>query len=146
MKKLSLTGLLIALLFAAGAHTPVLERAAQNFSKDYKGALNADWTPLKDGGFLCRFTQDGIAKKAFYNQKGKWVYTVAGYEESKMPRSVRKVVLTNYYDYKILYVHEISMMGKATVYQVQVRDAHVIKVLRVADDSVEEMRELEATD
>ena len=150
MKKVSLTGLLMALLFIAQAHVlrgrPVLERAIQNFSRDYKGALGADWTPLKEGGYVCRFTLDGVAGKAFYDKRGRWQSTVAGYTESRMPRSVRRLVLTNYYDYKILYVHEITMVGKATVFQVQVRDAHVIKVLRVADDQVEEIRELEATD
>jgi len=101
---------------------------------------------LKQGGYVRRFTVDGLAKKAFYNKRGKWQCTVAGYTESKMPTPVRRVVLTSYYDYKILYVHEITMAGKATVYQVQVRYGHIIKILRVADEQVEEIRELEATD
>ena len=146
MKKLLFTGIWISLVLLASAHTPVLEKATRNFSRDYKGAIAAEWQPLKEGGYVCRFTLDGIAKKAFYDKRGNWLSTVAGYTGSNMPKDVRRMVLSNYYDYSILYVHEVNVPRRPAIYMVQVRDQHTIKILRVADGEVDEVRELEATE
>jgi hypothetical protein len=81
---------------------------------------------------------------AFYDRKGNWESTVAGYTEKQMSKELRMTVLCNYYDYSILYVHEIRMAGKPTVYMVQVKDKRFIKILRVTDGELEEVRELEA--
>jgi hypothetical protein len=146
MKKLLFTSIWISLVLLASAHTPVLEKATRNFSRDYKGAAGVEWQLLRDGGYLCKFVLDGVTKKAFYDKRGNWSGTVAGYTESSMPREVRKAVLTNYYDYSILYVHEICSPGKSAVYMVQIRDKRTIKILKVANEEVEEVRELEATE
>jgi hypothetical protein len=146
MKKLLLVSIWISLVLLANAHTPVLEKATRNFSREYKGATDPEWQPLKEGGFVCKFIQDGVAKRAFYDKRGNWLSTVAGYTENKMPGAVRKVVLSNYFDYSILYIHEISMAGRPVVYMVQIRDKNVIRILRVANEEVEEVRELEASE
>lgn len=146
MKKLLFTSIWISLVLLASAHTPVLEKATRNFSRDYKGAVAPEWEPLKEGGYVCRFILDGVPKKAFYDKKGNWLSTVAGYTERQMPKDVRRLVLTNYYDYSILYVHEVDMPRRPAVYMVQVRDKRIIKVLRVTDQEVEEVRELEASE
>jgi len=148
MKKLLLTSIWISLVLLANAnaHTPVLEKATRNFSRDYKGVSGAEWQPMKEGGFVCRFIQDGVGKRAFYDKRGNWLSTVAGYTENKMPRAVRKTVLSNYFDYSILYVNEITMAGKPVVYIVQIRDKNVIRILRVVDEEVEEVQELEASE
>ena len=148
MKKLLLTSIWISLVLLANAnaHTPVLEKATRNFSRDYKGATGAEWQPMNEGGFVCKFIQDGVQKRAFYDKRGNWLSTVAGYTENKMPRAVRKAVLSNYFDYSILYVHEITMPGRPASYIVQIRDKKVIRILRVIDEEVEEIRELEASE
>jgi hypothetical protein len=135
----------MALVLLANANTPVLEKATRNFSRDYKGASDVDWTLTKEGGYVCRFTLEGVGKMAFYDRKGNWESTVAGYTETQMPKELRKTVRRNYYDYSILYVHEISMAGRPTVYMVQVKDERFIKILRVADGELEEVQELEAS-
>lgn len=146
MKKLLFTGIWISLVLLASAHTSVLEKATRNFSRDYKGAVHTEWQPLREGGYVCRFTLGGVDKKAFYDRKGNWLSTVAGYTGSQMPKDLRRVVLSNYYDYSILYVHEIDMPRQPAVYMVQVRNKNTIRILRVVDGEVEEVRELEATE
>lgn len=146
MKKLLFTGIWISLVMLASAHTPVLEKATRNFFREYKGAVNTEWQPLKEGGYVCRFTLDGVSRKAFYDKRGNWLSTVAGYTEQQMPKDVRRVVLSNYYDYSILYVHEVKVPRKPAIYMVQVRDKNAIKILRVVDGEVEEVRELEVTE
>ena len=143
MKRTSFIGLLMALVLLANANTPVLEKASRNFSRDYKGASDVDWTLTKEGGYVCRFTLEGVGKMAFYDSKGNWESTVAGYTEKQMPKDLRRMVLSNYYDHSILYVHEIRMAGRPTVYMVQVKDKRLIKILRVTDGELEEVRELE---
>ncbi len=146
MKKLLFTSIWISLVLLASAHTTVLEKATRIFSKEYKGAVNAEWQPLKEGGYVCKFTLGGIAKKAFYDKSGNWLSTVAGYTEGQMPRDVRRIVLSNYYDYSILYVHEVNMPRRPAVYMVQVKYGNLIKILRVVEGEIEEVRELEVTE
>jgi hypothetical protein len=135
----------MALVLLANANTPVLEKATRNFSRDYKGASAVNWALTKEGGYVCRFTLEGVGQMAFYDRKGNWESTVAGYTETQMSKDLRKTVLSNYYDYSIIYVHEIRMAGKPTVYMVQVKDKRFIKILRVTDGELEEVRELEAS-
>src|SRR5438445_1198019 len=135
MKKLLFTSIWISLALLANAHvtgnrSPDI-RAIRNFTRIYKDASDAKWEPLKDGGYICRFQQNGVKKRAFYDERGGWLTTIAGYTAEHLPVDVRRQVHSVYYDYSILYVNEINVPGKPDSYVVQVQDKRAIKIVRV---------------
>jgi hypothetical protein len=114
-------------------------KALKNFSKTYKKAADAGWFVIKDG-YLAQFKQDGITTKVFYDPKGRWVGNLRCYFEDKLPRDIRHLVKSHYYDYNIFYVQEVTV-GNATVYLVKIEDKTSFKTIRVQDG---EMTETEA--
>jgi hypothetical protein len=147
MKKLLFTSIWISLALLAGAHVPgekaADDRAIRNFTRTYKGASDARWESLRDGGYVCRFKQNGVSKRAFYNKRGGWLATIAGYMTDHLPTDVRRQVHSVYYDYSILYANEIVMPDKPIAYVIQVQDGRTIRIVRVVDGEMEEIQEIE---
>lgn len=113
-------------------------KALKNFSKTFKQAATANWFVIKDG-FLAKFQQDGIITKVFYNPKGRWVGNLRCYFEDKLPRDIRHLVRSNYYDYSIYYVNEVTVPGDITVYLVKIEDKTSLKTIRVQDGEMDEI-------
>jgi len=147
MKKLLFTTIWISLVLLASAHVPGAEvpnaRAVRNFSRVYRDASNAEWRSLENGGYVCRFVQNGVTKRAFYDDRGRWIITIASYTPDFLPAAVWRQIHSVYYDYSILYVNEISVSGRPLAYLVQVQDKRSIKIVRVVDDEMEEVKEIE---
>jgi len=147
MKRLLFTSIWISLVLLASANAPGDRspdiRAMRNFVRTYKDASDARWQSLQDGGYVCRFMQNGVMKRAIYDEKGGWLTTIAGYTVEHLPVDVRRQVHSVYYDYSILYVNEINMPGKPVSYLVQVQDKRTIKIVRVLDGEMEEIQEIE---
>ncbi len=118
-------------------------KAIRNFSKVYHEATTVEWSQLKDKGVVCRFSYKGILNRAYYNSNGDWLFTIASYEEPQLPKNIRSVVKSTYYDYAITFVNEINLSKNRTIYLVQVRDGKSLKILRIADDEMEAIQEFE---
>ncbi|MBS1604201.1 MAG: hypothetical protein JST42_16155 [Bacteroidetes bacterium] len=127
---------------SAGSLLFVNTRALRNFGKSYSSAVDAEWQALKDGGWQVRFVSDSIRYRALYSGKGNWLFTIGSYNENRLPRDVRSIVKTTYYDYAITYIDEVSAPGQPTTYLVQIQDEKAIKILQVADGEMETLREL----
>jgi hypothetical protein len=147
MKASLLTLLWIGMVLMTSAHAPgdgtVDIHAIRNFSRAYKDASNAEWQSLKEGGYVCRFTHNGVTKRAFYDERGGWLITIAGYTADHLPEDVRRQVRSVYYDYTILYIHELSVPGRPVVYLVQVQDKKTIREVRIMEGEMEEVRDIE---
>jgi len=118
------------------SHSPFTAKAFKNFSKNFKDADKAEWVETSDG-YKAEFTKEGIQTKVFYNRKGKWIASVRNYQEDKLPGDIRHRVKSNYYDYSIFYVQEITV-GEKMAYLVKIEDKNSIKTIRLADGEMEE--------
>jgi hypothetical protein len=110
-------------------------RALKDFNKNFKNAEKADWFQIKNG-FVAKFKKDGVETKAYYDQKGRWSATIRTYGEDKLPKDVRKMVKSTYYDYSIFIVNEVTV-GDKTAYLVKIQDAETLKTIRVADGEMD---------
>ena len=110
-------------------------RALKEFSKTFKTAANATWYEIKDG-FIAKFKDDGIETRVGYNHKGRWMSTIRTYTEANLPRDVRRLVKSTYYDYSIFLVQEVTV-GDKTVYLVKIEDADTLKTIRVIDGEMD---------
>jgi hypothetical protein len=115
------------------------EKAAKNFSKSHGKQSNASWFALDDGS-VAIFTEDGIKTKAYYDRKGRPVGEVRTYQEDKLPREIRHMVKSTYYDFNIFLVNEVTV-GNAKVHLIKIEDQTSFKTIRVQDG---EMSETEA--
>jgi len=114
-------------------------KALKNFSKSYQKQSDASWFAIADG-FVAIFTADGVKTKAYYDSKGRPVGDVRTYQEDKLPKEIRHMVKSTYYDFNIFLVNEVTV-DNAKVYLIKIEDKTSFKTIRVQDG---EMSETEA--
>jgi hypothetical protein len=81
--------------------------------------------------------------RAFYTPHGNWMYTISGYDGSKLDSGVADKIKSVYYNSRIVYVNQIDKVNGKTVYVFEIQDGKSIKKLRVDDDEIEIVQELE---
>jgi hypothetical protein len=118
--------------------TGINNKALNRFAKAYKNVTGASWEIVADG-FVATFTSDGVRNTIYYNKNGTWAGSLKGYEESKMPTNIRKLIKPTYYDYAITYVQEAEtiLSNGLPTYIIHLQNNETIKLLRVYDGEVE---------
>jgi hypothetical protein len=106
-------------------------KAARDFAERFP-EVEGKWFAAKNG-FVVRFVIDSIGCRAAYDARGNWVYTIRVYGEWKMPKQVRHLVKSTYYDYTITQVEEIDRPNEHKVYLVHMYDATTWKNVQVRD-------------
>lgn len=106
-------------------------KAARDFATRFP-EVEGKWFAAKNG-FVVRFVLDSIGCRAAYDSRGYWVYTIKVYEEAKMPKAVRHLVKSTYYDYTITQIEEIDRPNEQKVYLVHMCDADTWMNVQVRD-------------
>jgi len=107
-------------------------KAIKDFASKFGQGLNETWYKISDG-FVSNFKVDGFANRVFYDTKGRWRYTVKSYGEKKLPRDIRSIVKSTYYDYTIKLVEEVQSADNL-VYIIHQEDEKTIMNIRVSKD------------
>ncbi|MEJ0104042.1 MAG: hypothetical protein WDO19_16410 [Bacteroidota bacterium] len=110
-------------------------RALREFSKTFKAGVKATWREIEDG-FMATFKEDGIETRVDYDRKGRWAATIRTYSEANLPRDIRHLVKSTYYDYSIFLINEVTV-GDKTAYLIRMEDADSFKTIRVADGEMD---------
>jgi hypothetical protein len=87
-------------------------RAVKDFAKTFSSVKNENWVLANDGGFIAKFSQNGIKNRVDYDRKGRWVQTIRYYGEKNLPADVRHHIKSAYYDFTITQVEEIVLPDK----------------------------------
>jgi hypothetical protein len=116
---------------AADAST-VSVKAIKDFKTRFASAKDEKWYTLNTG-FVSYFSQDGYTNRAFYDKKGHWQASLRYIGESKLPRDIRAMVKSIYYDFTITVI-EIAEVPDHMAYMIHLEDATTIKILRVSDE------------
>lgn len=134
MKRLFvLTSLLFRGLFA-DAYTvrpvsSVHARVIRDFVLRFEKVSSARLMPEKKGSTMY-FIKDGFNNRAGYDANGRWLYSLVSYNEGKLPRDIRAVVKSAYYDDAITVVQEIqNINGRA--WFVHLEDETTVKIVKV---------------
>jgi hypothetical protein len=112
-------------------------RAIKDFEKSFKGITDEEWSKLDDG-YIASFTADSIKTTVAYNRKGVRNHILQSYSEKKLPREVRNMVKSVYYDYTIFNVVEIRLDDQP-IYMVYIQDETHLKTIRVYNDEMWEV-------
>jgi hypothetical protein len=116
-------------------------KAAREFWKMNGEEKNEKWYKLP-GGYLAEFNEGSIQNKVVFDKNGNWVYTMREYSEKELPKDVRRLVKSIYYDFSIGWVKEVSQF-QSQVYVVHIDGPSEWKDLLVRDGEIEEQRSAE---
>jgi len=118
-------------------------KAEKMFKKDYNKASGAEWSALGNHSLLCRFSMNNIPYRAFYTTHGQWILTVSSYDASKLDKTVYDQIKGVYYNSTIVFVNQIDQPNVHTIYIVEIQDEKTIRELRVDDNDMEIVQELD---
>lgn len=117
----------------------ISKKAFENFSKNFKGASDIH-VSNKNKEIFVYFYQDGIANRVGYDKKGHWNHTIRYYGENMLPKDVRQIVKSTFYDFNIFGVTEVTV-GNKTAHLVNIEDKTSWKTVKVVDGEMEVMQE-----
>jgi hypothetical protein len=116
-------------------------KAIKDFQSRFNNASNTMWFSDRNG-FVSYFVQNGYGDRAYYDKKGHWQYSLIFYGEDKLPRDIRTVVKSTYFDLAITLVEEVQTT-EGMVYIVHLEDKANIKLVKVnKEGEMEIMQEL----
>ena len=115
-------------------------KAVRNFTKDYKKATGVKWMKTSGGQFAAYFSNDNIQSLVVYNKKGNYECMLRYYQEEKLPREIRGLVKSTYYDYDIYLITEVNRNEKIA-YVVKMEDKTSWKTVKVVDGEMEVMED-----
>ena len=110
----------------------VNRKAVKDFRDRHANATSPSWYAVK-GGFMTYFVVAGYPDRAFYDAHGRWQYSLLFYKEDKLPRDIRAVVKSTYYDCAITLVQEVQTAQNG-VYLVYLEDAKTTRIVKVSKE------------
>ncbi|MFN2440311.1 MAG: hypothetical protein ABR503_14000, partial [Chitinophagaceae bacterium] len=110
-------------------------RPLRKFRKEFPDITDDSWIKSKNG-FVVRFTSNGIQNWAFLTKRGNCEGRMRYYTEKDLPADVRHVVKSNYYDYSIKSIQEVTC-NNSTAYLVTIEDKNIWKVIRVVNGEMD---------
>ena len=114
-------------------------KATREFWRMYGEEKNEKWYKLP-GGYLAEFNEGSVQNKMVFDKCGNWLYTMREYFEKDLPKEVRRLVKSTYYDFSIGWVKEVSQR-QSLVYVVHVDSPSEWKDLLISDGEIEVQRE-----
>jgi len=119
----------------------VSAKAMRGFLKNHKDVTDVKWFRTLNGMTAAIFTSNGIRMFEYYDKNGDFEYSLHYYKEDKLPRDVRHVVRSRFYDFSIYQVTEVKRNNKIA-YLIKLEDKAIWKTIKVVDGEIEEIDEL----
>jgi hypothetical protein len=130
-----------SLQISSGYPNNIHIKAVRDFLKRNKTAFDAEWFTIEKG-YEVRYTGRNNSRcRTVYNCYGAFVYTIKQYSEDQMPREVRSIVKSVYYDYTITLVEEVEQPRVPVAYIIHMQDNTTLKNVTVCDGAMEVMEE-----
>jgi hypothetical protein len=120
----------------------ISSRARTDFATKYKDVSGEKWT-ITDEGYNVSFKIGEIKYSVRYDKKGYRLFTLRSYGEKQLPKNIRTLVRSTYFDYNIKWIEEIEKTLSPLVYVVLVEgDTEWIR-LRIQDGEMIVMEKLD---
>jgi hypothetical protein len=119
-----------------GTYIPEIKDVNTRALKDFQIRFN-DVTKVRwfsdNNGFISYFNKNGFNNRASYNKKGQWQYSLVYYTEDKLPKDIRTIVKSKYFDFSIYMVEEVQT-NYGSAYVVYLEDQTKLKILKVSPE------------
>lgn len=112
-------------------------RAVRHFKKNFPAIQDEKWFVITNG-YMVKYKDGDVSTRVDYDLQGNWSYTIRYLTESKLPKEVRKLVRSTWYDYAISSVEEIQV-DRDCIYIVHIHEGDDWKMIKVADGEATEI-------
>ena len=112
-------------------------KAVRHFKKYYPTIQDEKWYVITNG-YMVKYKEGDVNTRVDYDPQGNWSYTIRYLTESKLPKDVRKLVRSTWYDYAIASIEEIQV-DHNFIYIVHIHEGDDWKMIRVADGEATEI-------
>ena len=122
-------------------------KAKKNFQKFNKEVNAVNWYDIIDGFLASYLTKDGINGKTYFDNKGRFLWSILNYGEKNLPPDVRSQVKSAYFlDFRITHVSEVRHYTEpgSIIYLVQITNNKVWRKLRIQNGEMEVISEFAA--
>jgi len=113
------------------ASSTISLRAMKDFKSRFTNAKDELWFPINTG-FVAYFKEDGFQQRIYYDKKGRWEASMRDLTEKQLPRDVRAIVKSSYYDFTITLARVIEVPDHK-VYIIHLEDENNILIVRVSE-------------
>ncbi|HXO76058.1 MAG TPA: PepSY-like domain-containing protein [Puia sp.] len=113
------------------ANSTISQRAMKDFKGRFTNAKNEQWFPINTG-FVAYFKVDSFQQRIFYDKKGRWEASMRDLTEKQLPRDIRAIVKSSYYDFAITLVRVVEIPDHM-VYIIHMEDEKNIMIVRVSE-------------
>jgi len=107
-------------------------KAIRDFQNRFTTVNNAMWYS-DHSGLVSYFVKDGFAGRVFYDNKGRWQYSLIFFGEDKLSKDIRKAVNSTYFDMTITLVEEVQTFD-GIGFVIHLEDKSNIKFVNVNRD------------
>jgi hypothetical protein len=119
----------------------VNSKAKKDFTSRFAQANDAKWYSDQNG-FVSYFVVNGYGNRAIYDKKGHWQYSLIFYGEDKLPRDIRAIARSHYFDLSITLVEEVQTPN-GNAFFIHMEDKSSIKIIKMnADGEMETVQDL----
>lgn len=110
-------------------------KVLRSFHESYGEVADTRWFRTVNG-FGVVLKHNGMNKTIYYKRNGIVDTEIFYYTEDLLPKEVRHLVKSNFYDYAITHVTEVHK-NDATAFYVKIEDATSIKNLKIVEEEWE---------
>lgn len=112
-------------------------KAVRHFKQSFPAAQDERWYVIQNG-FMAKYKDGDTNLRLDYDRHGNWLYTIRYINEKKLPREVRALVRSTWYDHLISSAEEIQV-GNQFIYILHIHEGDDWKLIRVADGEMNEI-------
>ena len=118
-------------------------KALKDFRKSYKDVSPVKWL-RNQYGYTAEFPANDVYNVLYYDTRGHWLALMKNYNEEKLDKKLRSLVKSEYFDYKILNVQEITTTYNSDVptYLFYLEQGKDFKIVRVQDHEMDVYQQL----
>ena len=128
---------------ASSSSAVVSAKINKAFNQFFAGATNLRWYEINKK-FLVKFIMNDQENRALFTKTGQLVYHITYGAEGFLPKDVRHLVKTKYYDQKITRVLNVKQ-DERNIWVISLEDAKDFIMARVEDMELEETQRMTKT-
>ena len=116
-------------------------KAFKNFTKQFKNVPEADWFVTTDGGFVANYKAEAGPTRVYYNQFGRFEYSLTRYSAANVPTDIVNSVKNAFDGYRIICAEEVYVGGQ-NIFLVHIQSFTSSKTVRIENDEMEIIEDL----
>lgn len=111
-------------------------RMFTHFNKNFRKATDIHVRPEATHTQIS-FKEDGVSNSVQYSKRGKWLYSIRTYDESKLNEGIRNDVEIAYPGFRVFgFVNEIDVLNKSAML-VMIENKNLWRRIRITEDNMD---------